>query len=257
MRWRGGSAHTAEGAEEWIGDLVGRLRAAGVEDITVRLDKGFFSRRMVRALEGLGVSFLLKVPRHRWLSRHRGPWRFSARGEAVFPGKDMWTASGKLWGARLLTVQTTRPLESDGALVLDTYEVIGQADVLANIGGIHALTAWRRYNAGAVVEQRIEELAQLSAGRTAVDDKGGNALLWSLAVVAYQTLRTLRDSHLSGSWRTAQPRRLRLWLFRQPAKLTAHSRKSHLQLLRGEPVRRCLLASLRALNQGIPPPVPA
>ena len=257
MRWRGGSAHTAEGAEEWIGDLVGRLRAAGVEDITVRLDKGFFSRRMVRALEGLGVSFLLKVPRHRWLSRHRGPWRFSARGEAVFPGRDVWTASGELWGARLLTVQTTRPLESDGALVLDTYEVLGQADVLANIGGIHALTAWRRYNAGAVVEQRIEELAQLSAGRTAVDDKGGNALLWSLAVVAYQTMHTLRDNHLSGSWRTAQPRRLRLWLFRQPAKLTAHSRKSHLQLLRGEPVRRRLLASLRALNHGIPPPVPA
>ena len=40
--------------------------------------------------------------------------------------------------------------------------------MLTNIGGIHALTAWRRYNAGAVVEQRIEELAQLSAGRTAV-----------------------------------------------------------------------------------------
>ena len=69
-------------------------------------------------------------------------------------------ASGKLWGARLLTVQTTRPLESDGALVPDTYEVLSQADVLTNIGGIHALTAWRRYNAGAVVEQRIEELAQ-------------------------------------------------------------------------------------------------
>ena len=58
--WRGGSAHTADGAAEWIGDLVGRLRAAGVEDITVRLDEGFFSRRMVRTLDGLAVSFLLK-----------------------------------------------------------------------------------------------------------------------------------------------------------------------------------------------------
>ena len=55
VRWRGGSAHTAAGAEEWIGELVGRLKAAGVEDITVRLDKGFFSRRMVRTLDGLGV----------------------------------------------------------------------------------------------------------------------------------------------------------------------------------------------------------
>lgn len=56
-----------------------------------------------------------------------------------------------------------------GVAVLDTYEVLSQADVLTNIGGSHALTAWRRSNAGAVVEQRIEELAQLSAGRTAVD----------------------------------------------------------------------------------------
>ena len=58
----GGSAHTAEGAEEWLAELVERLRGVGVGDITVRLDKGFFSRDMVRTLERLGVSFLLKVP---------------------------------------------------------------------------------------------------------------------------------------------------------------------------------------------------
>ena len=242
VRWRGGGAHTADGAAEWIEDLVGRLRGAGVEDLTVRLDKGFFGRKMVRTLEGLGVSFLIKVPRHRWLSNHRGSWRFSARGEAVFPDEDLWTATGKLWGARLLTVQTTRRVESDGA---------------TNIDGIHALTAWRRYNAGAVVEQRIEELVQLSAGRTAVDDRGGNALLWSLAVVAYQTMHTLREHSLSGSWRTAQPKRLRLWLFRLPAKLTTHARKTYLQFLRGEPVRGRLLVAMRAIDHGIPPPVPA
>ena len=252
MRWRGRSAHTADGVAEWIEELVGRLRGAGVEDITVRLDKGFFSRRMVRTLEEVGVSFLLKVPRHPWLASHRDSWRFSAKGGAVSPGVDLWTASGKLWGARLLTVRTTRPLESDGAAVLDTYEVLSQADVLTNIGGIHALTAWRRYNVGAVAEQRIEELAQLS-GRTAVDDVGGSAVLWGLAVVACQTLHTLRDNHLSGSWRMAQPKRLRLWLFR----LTAHSRKTYLQLLRGEPVRRRLLAAMRALHHGILPPVPS
>ena len=111
-------------------------------------------------------------------------------------------------------------------LDLDTYEVVLQADVLTNIGGIHALTAWRLYNRGAVVEQKIEELAQLSAGKTAVDDTDGNALLWSLAVIAYQTLHTLRENFLSGSWRTAQPKRLRLWLFRLPAKLTRHARKT-------------------------------
>ena len=56
--------------------------------------------------------------------------------------------------------------------------------MLTNIPAVHALTAWRRYIDGAVVEQRTRELAQLSADKTAVDDLGGNALLWSLAVVA-------------------------------------------------------------------------
>ena len=258
VRWRAGNAHTAEGATEWLQALVGRLTSAGVGDITVRLDKGFFSQKIVRALEELGVSFLLKVPRHRWLDGHRGPWRYSKKGDAIFAGEKLWSATGSLWDARLLTIQTRKPVETEeGMLELDTYEVGHQADVLTNIPGIHALTAWRRYNGGAVVEQRIEELAQLSAGKTAVDDLGGNALLWSLAVVGYQTLHTLRQHFLSGSWRTAQPKRLRLWLLRLPAKLTTHGRKSYLQLLRDEPVRLRLLTALRGLNHDIPPPVPA
>ncbi len=47
--WRPGNANTAAGAIPWIQALVGRLRAAGVEEITLRLDKGFFSREMVEA----------------------------------------------------------------------------------------------------------------------------------------------------------------------------------------------------------------
>ena len=75
-----------------------------------------------------------------------------------------------------------------------------------------------------MVEQRIGEMAQLSAGRTAVDDLDGKALLWGLAAVAYRTLHTLREHFLSGSRRTARPRRLRLRFFRLPAKPTSHAR---------------------------------
>ena len=53
IRWRPGNAHTAAEAEAWITDLVGRLRCVGVETITVRLDKGFFSRSMVKTLDNL------------------------------------------------------------------------------------------------------------------------------------------------------------------------------------------------------------
>lgn len=43
LHWRPGSAHTATGARDSIAELIEWLRAAGVEDLTVRVDKGFFS----------------------------------------------------------------------------------------------------------------------------------------------------------------------------------------------------------------------
>ncbi|MET0395556.1 MAG: hypothetical protein ABW277_01890 [Longimicrobiaceae bacterium] len=46
----------------WIETLVGQLRAAGVEQITVRPDKGFFSWEMAEALSALGAGYVLKVP---------------------------------------------------------------------------------------------------------------------------------------------------------------------------------------------------
>ena len=213
---------------------------------------------MIQHLQALDVRFVLKIPAHPWLGDHQAPWRRSAKGEAIFPGHELWTTSGALWGARLLSLQTRRPMQGEGiqeTLDLDTYDVPLSAHVLTNIEGIHALSAWRRYNQGAVIEQRIAEFGQLSVGQTAIDDLDGNALLWTLGTMAYQLLHTLRTTALSGSWRTAQPKRLRLWLFRLPAKLTRTSRKAYLQLPKSEPVRLRLLAALRRLG-GLPPPAP-
>jgi len=123
------------------------------------------------------------------------------------------------------------------------------------VEGITALTAWRLYNQGALVEQRIEELGQLCVGQTAVDDPGGNHLLRALGALAYQVLHTIRTPALSGSWRRAQPKRLRAWLFRLPAKPTMHARKHYVQLQRAEPMRRELLQALRRVGTG--PPLPA
>ena len=82
VRWRPGGAHTARGAEAWLAGLVARLRGAGVRRITVRLDKGFFSKSIARRMEELGISYLLKVPRHAWLGGFRGAWETAARDEA-------------------------------------------------------------------------------------------------------------------------------------------------------------------------------
>ena len=201
-----------------------------MEEITVRLDKGFFSEKLPRYLDRLGVRFFLKVPNHRWLADHRSSWRLNGRAEGIFPKADkVYSAAGKLWGFRLVALQGRRPLEAaGGTLALDTYEVTDTAQILTNIPGIHALTAWRRYNAGAVVEQRIEELGQLSLGQTAVDDLDGNRLLWALGGLAYQLLHLFRTTARGHAWGTAQPKRIRAWLFRMPGRFADHGRQLYL-----------------------------
>jgi hypothetical protein len=101
----------------------------------------------------------------------------------------------------------------------------------------------------------FEELKQLSLGDTAVDDLGGNHLLWAMGALAYQVMHTIRTTALSGRWRVAQPKRLRSWLFRLSAKQTTHARKGYVQLRRGEPLRKTLLSALRRIGTG--PPLPA
>jgi hypothetical protein len=252
VRWRPGNAHTAEGAAEWIGEIIEQLRLRGVETITVRLDKGFFSAAMVKALEALGVRYVLKVPEQRWALNLLSSWRNSEKDPRI------WTASGALYGARLLACEwrtPTRVRNEDGPMLpLETHAVERRALVLTNDPAMHALTAWRCYNRGALVEQRIEELGQLSVGRTAVDHLDGNRLLWAIGALTYQLLHILRTTTLTGRWRRAQPNRLRHWLLRLPAKLTRHARKEYVQLMRREPLRKLLLSALRAINSLRAPP---
>lgn len=252
VRWRGGAAHTAAGAAAWLRTLVGRLRELGVTDLTVRLDKGFCSRAMVEQLQALDVGFVLKVPNQAWVRAELGAYRQSEKDPTL------WTATGTLYGARLCSVEQRLPLVGaptpQGTLALDTYVVPdgGTAHVLTNLP-VQALTAWRRYNAGAVVEQRIKECYQLGFGRTAIDDRAGNATLAALGVLAYQVLHVLRTTALTGPWRRAQPTTLRAWLFRLPGKCTTHARKAYVRLLRTEPLRPVLLRALRVLAD-LPPP---
>jgi hypothetical protein len=255
VRWRPGSATAAAGATQWLELLVARLRKGGVQDITVRLDKGFFSKATVECLSRLGVRYLLKVRDHHWVRRELSGWRRSAKSQEITkdPAVSIWSSSGTLYGARLLSLEWRRREKGEEELFASDV-IVQRAHVLTNIPGLHALTAWRRYNQGAVVEQRIEELGQLGAGRTAVDDLDGNALLWQMAGLAYQLLHVLRTTTLQGSWRRAQPHRLRTWLLRLPAKLTRHARKQYVQVSRGEPVRLLLLQSLRRIARLRAPP---
>ena len=188
---------------EWTSDLVVRLRDAGVQEITLRADKGFFSKELPCRLDRLGVRFSLKLPHHRWLQDHRERWRLNGRAEGAFSGaQKVYSSPGELWGFRLLALQGRRSMTEDGpTLKLDTYEVTDTAHILTNVPGIHVLPGWRRYNAGAVIEQ----LGQLSVGQTAVDDRDGNRLVWALGGLAYQMFHLLRTTALGRGWRGPNP----------------------------------------------------
>jgi hypothetical protein len=97
--------------------------------------------------------------------------------------------------------------------------------VITNRTDRHALTTWRTYNAGTLVEQQIKELYRMGMGATAVDDLGGNAVLAALTRVACQPLHVLRTTALRVNWR-AQPARLRAWILRVPAVHTTHARRA-------------------------------
>ncbi len=77
-----------------------------------------------------------------------------------------------------------------------------------------------------------------------------------MTALAYQLQHVLRTQALSGRWRRAEPKRLRNWLFRMPARLTSHARKQYVQLVREEPLGPMLLRALRRI-EAIGPPLAA
>jgi len=249
VRWRPGNANCAAGAQEWIEQLVRRLRKAGVERIVVRLDKGFFSQAMVRKLQDLKVEFVVKMQESNTLQKYKGVFSQHRKN----PG--LWSSEGELWGARLLSVEERRELsEAQGELGLG-YELRKRASVVTNVRGIGPLRGWKLYNRGAVVEHRIEEFTQLSVGKTAVDDLGGNHLLWALGALAYGLHHFVRRTALPGRWRTAQPKTLRTWLFQMPAKLVRHARTWRVRIARDEPFAELLLSALAAQEKLRAPPL--
>ncbi|HEX8822593.1 MAG TPA: IS1380 family transposase [Archangium sp.] len=242
VRWRPGKANCAEGLEEWVEELVAWLRVQGVKHILVRLDKGYFKVAVIEKLKSLGVSFVLKMQESNTLQRYKGPFSPSAEDPRLE------VSEGERWGIRMLCVRETA-VAPKGELALGRVVVEEQATVLTNIASIDPITAWRMYNQGAQVEHRIEEMGQLGVGRTAVDDLGGNHLLWSLGALAYQMQHFVRSAALDRTAEQRQVKTLRTLLIRAPGKLVRHARKLRLKLMRRDPATELLRRALERIAQ--------
>ena len=233
VRWRPGNANTAEGFEAWVTVLVAWLRAQGVERILVRLDKGFFKVSHIEKLKELEVDFVMKMQESNTLQDYKGPFTRSAEDPRLE------VAEGCRWGVRMLAVQQCEQAP-EGELELGEVVLRHKLTILTNLEDVDALTAWRMYNQGAQVEHRIEEMAQLGVGRTAVDDLGGNRLLWSLGALAYQLLHLVRTTVLEKHHGREQVKTLRALVIRTPGKLVRHARRLRLKLMRDDPLRKLL-----------------
>lgn len=241
-RWRPGKANCAAGLEEWVEDLVTWLRAQGVKQILVRLDKGYFKVAVIEKLKSLGVSFVMKMQESNTLQRYKGPFSPSREDPRLE------VSEGKRWGVRMLCVRETAAAPK-GELALGTVVIKDQATVLTNIASIDPITAWRMYNQGAQVEHRIEEMGQLGVGRTAVDDLGANHLLWSLGALAYQMQHFVRTMALDRTAEQRQVKTLRAQVIRTPGKLVRHARKLCLKLMKGDQVTGLLQRALERIAQ--------
>jgi hypothetical protein len=250
VRWRPGNANTAAGFEAWIEELVVWLRAQGVERILVRLDKGFFKVSHIETLQALGVDFVMKMQESKPLQAYKGTFTRSAEDPRLE------VAEGRRWGVRMLSVRQTEKAP-EGELELGYVVLKHQLTILTNLEGVDPLTAWRMYNQGAQVEHRIEEMGQLGVGRTAVDDLGGNHLLWSLGALAYQMLHLVRTTVLETHHAREQVKTLRTLLIRTPGKLVRHARRVCLKLVQGDPLHRTLAHALDRLQWLRPVPLPA
>lgn len=248
VRWRAGNANTAAGFEEWVEMLVAWLRAQGVERILVRLDKGFFKVAHIEKLLELEVDFVMKMQDSNTLQQYKG--RF-VRAET---DPRLEVAEGRRWGVRMLSVRESE--KPEGELDLGHVVLKHQLTILTNLEGVHPLDAWRMYNQGALVEHRIEEMGQLGVGRTAVDDIGGNHLLWGLGALAYQLLHLVRTTALGGNHAREQVRTIRTLVIRTPGKLVRHARRLCLKLMEGDPLLRLLQRAADRLRWVRPVPLP-
>lgn len=242
VRWRSGRAHCADGISEELPRTVAWLRAQGVKRIRVRLDKGFFSRAMVELLQSLDVEFVLKMQEAKPLQQFKGPF------ERYLHDPRLMVSEGEWSGVRMLCVREWEE-PKDGELALGHVVLKKQSTVLTNIPGIDAVEAWRLYNEGAVVEQRIEEFGQLGVGKTAVDDLGGNRLLWSMGGLAYQLMHFLRTVGLPAPLQKSQVKTLRMWLIRMPAKIVRHARRLSVKLIEADPLAHVLWDAIQKLQR--------
>jgi hypothetical protein len=225
--WRTGAAYTGNGAGEFFAETCQRLPDPGAHYV-MRADSGFFSDSFLSAIEAAGHDYLVKVKLRglkgllagqSWQAIPGAPDTAYCEFDHQCAG---WEAARGLVGVRIL-----KEVRAEGLLFPEkVYAYFCYCSSLDEA----PLELHRLYGDRGECENWIQAVkAQMGAGTTLVHAFWANAMLWQLAVLAYNLTIWLRRLTGSASWRQ-EPRTFRAWFIRCAGKLVLHARRWTLKM---------------------------
>jgi hypothetical protein len=255
-RLRGGNAHTARGAADFLVRVFNRLRRAGATgEMVLRADSGFYSRKVVEACRREKVAFSItvkmskalqavisQIPEEDWQ-----PIPYWMEGGADV-AETTYRPFGKKQPEVRLIVRRVRPTPGSQLALLVTYDY--HAFITDRAGATLELEADHRRHA--VVEDVIRDLKygvglnHLPSGRFSA-----NAAWLALNVLAHNLARWVGTIGLGNEAAPMTTKTLRTRFLALPGRMTRSARRQLLHLPRDWPWEeqfRKMLVNLRAVR---------
>ena len=244
-RLRAGNAHTAEGAFDFILDLVDRAETALCQIAMVRLDAGFPDDTLLSGLEARGTPYVARLRNNKVLDRMAAPHLKRPRGRPPAEPR-IWfhemTYRARSWSRECRVVLVV--LERPGELLLDRFWLITSLDAAA----MPAADLLAHYRQGGTAEGTMGELMDVLApalsstprakrhyrGRrlptrtSDLDAFARNEALRLLHLLAYQVLHTGRRLMETATQTGWSLRCFRERVLRAGGRIVLHARRATL-----------------------------
>ena len=224
LSWlRPGNTYTANGADEFLGQVFGML-PEGIKSLMVRADSGFFSDKLISAIEKKrGMNYLIKVKLKNMINvLSSQDWRSVPGMPGVqFCDFDYRPAS---WGEarHFSAVRILKSVENHGVLFpAKHWEYFCYCtDIVDSPLQIHRL-----YGDRGTSENWIENVKnQMFAGQLLTNDFWANEALWLSSVMAYNISVWMRKLTDAESHRQ-EPATFRAWFVQLAGKVVKSGRQ--------------------------------
>ncbi len=234
-RLRAGNAHTAEGALDFILDVVTRVEGTLCQVALVRLDAGFPDEKLLGGLEANGTDYVARIKSNKVLDRMAAPHLARPAGRPPAEPR-IWfhekTYAAGSWSRQRRVVLVV--LERPGELLLDHFWLLTSIPV-TRLCGEALLTLYRRRGTaeghmGELMDVLRPALSSASRARwpNCTDAFARNEALLLLHLLAYEVLhsgRCVMEKVTRTGWSL---RRFRERVLKVGARVVCHARRATL-----------------------------